>query len=812
MRKIYLKISTAVMMLLVLQFTFLVHGSHMEDLLNGGLFQQTVSTDASASNITIMNEGGGSQSFSPSFDATVYAYTATVPTNITYVQLRPFLSDANATVKVNGDLALNGQLSGSVNLAFGTNVIDVVITAEDGITTKTYTFSIKRLTSSEAAASAISLMQEGGGVQFFTPTFDPAVFEYQADVPFHVNYMLSTTTLVDGASTITANGVSVSNGVIGGSLNLAIGPNVYTISITNTDGTVSNYVFNLNRRGNSDAKALGITLMQEGGGNLGFSPAFDTDVLAYNAEVPNDITYLMATTTLSDPSSVIRVNGEVVANGTRSGTKALNPGLNTLTVQITAGDGTVREYVFTVIRGILDADGDGVADDLDECPDTPSGVEVDAKGCPLDADGDGVPDYLDECPDTPSGVEVDAKGCPLDADGDGVPDYLDKCPDTPAGIVVDAEGCPDLTIDTDGDGVPDYIEFLDGTDPNDPLSYKDSDGDEVPDYIEGLDGTDPNDPGSYKDTDGDGVPDYIEVRDGTKPNDAKDFKDSDKDGVPDYVQVRSVITVLALDEISVAWKTPYASIALPKTITVLTGRGAVLTLDVKWVSTNYNSLTRGKYLSKGDLVLPRGIFNPYTKIAEQIINVLPKAAPQDLILSNNVFQAKAGENFVFIGGFKVVDPTDDQHTIFLVEGANDNQYFEIKDGFLFWSSADPAAGRKDFTIRVRVRDRDGNIFEKTFVIVRNRTALNDIEIFNTFTPNGDRINDTWGVPDLRFYLFVEIQIFERSGLRVYYSTNPDERWDGTFKGKVLPVGTYYYVIKEGETGSERKGIINLLRN
>ncbi len=59
-----------------------------------------------------------------------------------------------------------------------------------------------------------------------------------------------------------------------------------------------------------------------------------------------------------------------------------------------------------------------------------------------DSDGDGVPDYMDDCPGTPSGVTVDATGCPLDSDGDGVPDYLDKCPNTPAGVQVDSTGCP----------------------------------------------------------------------------------------------------------------------------------------------------------------------------------------------------------------------------------------------------------------------------------------------------------------------------------------------------------------------------------
>ncbi|WP_027714560.1 OmpA family protein, partial [Desulfuromonas sp. TF] len=88
-----------------------------------------------------------------------------------------------------------------------------------------------------------------------------------------------------------------------------------------------------------------------------------------------------------------------------------------------------------------DSDGDGVTDDRDQCPDTPKGVKVDDKGCPLDSDGDGVTDDRDQCPDTPKGVKVDDKGCPLDSDGDGVADDIDQCPNTPAGIVVDDKGC-----------------------------------------------------------------------------------------------------------------------------------------------------------------------------------------------------------------------------------------------------------------------------------------------------------------------------------------------------------------------------------
>jgi OOP family OmpA-OmpF porin len=58
-----------------------------------------------------------------------------------------------------------------------------------------------------------------------------------------------------------------------------------------------------------------------------------------------------------------------------------------------------------------DADNDGVVDGLDQCPNTPAGVSVDANGCALDSDNDGVYDSFDECPNTPAGAKVDDKGC-----------------------------------------------------------------------------------------------------------------------------------------------------------------------------------------------------------------------------------------------------------------------------------------------------------------------------------------------------------------------------------------------------------------
>ncbi len=138
---------------------------------------------------------------------------------------------------------------------------------------------------------------------------------------------------------------------------------------------------------------------------------------------------------------------------------------------------------------VRDKDGDGVPDKVDECPKTPSGDKVDAKGCTIkDADGDGVLDDVDACADTPAGDTVDAKGCslPKDADGDGVTDDKDQCAGTPAGDKVDEKGCS-LPKDADGDGVTDDKDQCANTPAGDKVDEKgcslpkDADGDGVMD-------------------------------------------------------------------------------------------------------------------------------------------------------------------------------------------------------------------------------------------------------------------------------------------------------------------------------------------
>lgn len=59
----------------------------------------------------------------------------------------------------------------------------------------------------------------------------------------------------------------------------------------------------------------------------------------------------------------------------------------------------------------MDSDGDGIFDDVDQCPATTAGFPVNETGCTPDTDNDGVYDFEDRCPNSMEGVKVNSAGC-----------------------------------------------------------------------------------------------------------------------------------------------------------------------------------------------------------------------------------------------------------------------------------------------------------------------------------------------------------------------------------------------------------------
>ena len=115
-------------------------------------------------------------------------------------------------------------------------------------------------------------------------------------------------------------------------------------------------------------------------------------------------------------------------------------------------------------------------------------------------------------------------------------------------------------------------------------------------------------------------------------------------------------------------------------------------------------------------------------------------------------------------------------------------------------------------VRYQCSDAGGKCFyeSETYTV---SIGASDIQCPNAFSPNGDGRNDEWKVSYQSIVSF-ECHIFNRWGQKMCSFTNPAEGWDGRYKGKTVPTGVYFYVIKAtGADGKEYKlsGDINILQ-
>ncbi|MES2517131.1 MAG: gliding motility-associated C-terminal domain-containing protein [Bacteroidota bacterium] len=72
---------------------------------------------------------------------------------------------------------------------------------------------------------------------------------------------------------------------------------------------------------------------------------------------------------------------------------------------------------------------------------------------------------------------------------------------------------------------------------------------------------------------------------------------------------------------------------------------------------------------------------------------------------------------------------------------------------------------------------------------------NNILISNAFSPNGDGMNDTWEIASIAGNSDVIIEIYNRWGEIIFYSKGYSEPWNGTYKDKPVPEGTYAYIVR-----------------
>ena len=269
------------------------------------------STDANLANLTV-----STGTLSPAFSPSTTSYSVSVPNSTSSITI-------TATPPTGGSKSGDGAKT----LSVGANTYPIVSTAQDGTTTKTYTVVVTR----QAASSNNNLSGLSVSGYSISPAFDPSVTAYTLTVPNAAGTVTVNATTQDSGASTTGTGSKV----------LAVGSNSLVIEVTAADGSKKTYTINVIRESgtplaldsDSSLKSLSVS-------GYTLSPTFGPGKTSYTMSVPNSVTSLGVTAVPNSSKATVAVSGNT----------NWKPGVNNITVTVTAEDGSKTIYSVAVTR------------------------------------------------------------------------------------------------------------------------------------------------------------------------------------------------------------------------------------------------------------------------------------------------------------------------------------------------------------------------------------------------------------------------------------------------------------------------------
>ncbi|WP_170114091.1 Ig-like domain-containing protein [Pontibacter mucosus] len=276
---------------------------------------------------------------------------------------------------------------------------------------------------------------------------------------------------------------------------------------------------------------------------------------------------------------------------------------------------------------------------------------------------------------------------------------------------------------------------------------------------------------------------------------------------------RNIASVTAPEIIQVPIRTTFEQVPLPPTVGVTYSTGETAQVKVQWEAGAYDGTKAGQYVLTGTLEPAEMTTNLGNLTASILVEVLPNKAPTALAFSATTFKPEATADEV-IGTLSTTDPDDSEFVYTLASGEGDthNALFEIRGDQVYLKSNKGLSGMTTFTIRVRSTDPYLNTIERSFTLAKQAydRTVDQLKIVNAFSPNGDGINDNWTIPELRFYNEVYIQVFDRSGVRVFETRDPETGWNGHSTGGQVLKGPFLYIIEVKDINWVKRGVVTIL--
>jgi len=349
-----------------------------------GVTRLPASTNADLTNLTLNHNA----TFTPTFAPGQQSYTSNVPYTTNEISITP-ACDTTATVKVNNTAVTSGIHSQRFPLNVGANILTLVVKAEDGTTTKTYTVTVTRAASPNTYLSNLRL-----NGQTLSPAFIYTTTSYTANVPYFAATVKVTPTSADAAATITVNNVAATSRTSSAATPLNVGDNTIDITVTAADGvSTKTYTITVTRAA-APADANLSNLLING---QTMSPAFIFTTTVYTSNVSNATSSVNVIPTPHDAAATVTVNNIPFSKSAPASPVALNVGNNIITTVVTGADGiTTKTYTIAVTRAAPSPDNSVYQPLSVEKPIANPGLETDGivvhQG--ISPNGDGQNDFL----------------------------------------------------------------------------------------------------------------------------------------------------------------------------------------------------------------------------------------------------------------------------------------------------------------------------------------------------------------------------------------------------------------------------------
>ena len=312
-------------------------------------------TDASLSALKL-----SAGALSPVFASTTTAYTAAELYTVSSVTVTATRTNSFATIAYQvgsttgaWTALTSGTASAAIALPVGVTNIYVRGTAQDGVTTKTYSIAVTRAAAS--TDSTLSALKASAGT--LSPVFASATTAYTVAEAYTVSSVTVTATRTNAYATLgyqvgsnAGTWTALTSGTASAAIALPVGATVVYVRVTAQDGSTRDYSLTFNRAAPSSVKTLSALKLSSGT----LSPTFAAATLNHSTTLGSTVASVTVTATVTTGSGATlsyTVNGGTatpLTSGTASAAIAIPVGTTTIAVKVTAQDGTSQSYTIAV--------------------------------------------------------------------------------------------------------------------------------------------------------------------------------------------------------------------------------------------------------------------------------------------------------------------------------------------------------------------------------------------------------------------------------------------------------------------------------